>query len=65
MKIKNRDILLSCGDIESRRILLDITEQTLQRLDSYHRIKSIMRREGSLLSIGNRTWDLSRKDILI
>ena len=29
MKIKNRDILLSHGDIESKRIVLDIAEKTL------------------------------------
>lgn len=61
MKIKNRDELLSHGDVESRRIVLDITERTLQKLDSYHRIKSIMRRDGNILHIGVRQWDLSKK----
>ena len=41
MKIKNRDILLSHGDVESKRIVLDIAEKTLQHLDAYERIKSI------------------------
>ncbi len=61
MKIKNRDRLLSHGELESRRIVLDITEKTLQRLDAKERIKSIMHREGSILHIGNRQWDLSKK----
>lgn len=60
-KIKNRDILLSHGDIESRRIVLDIAEATLQRLDSYKRIKSIAHMEGDTLYIGVKNWDLSKK----
>ena len=60
-KIRNYDELISHGDIESRKIVLDITEKTLQRLDSKERIKSIMRMEGSVLHIGTKSWDLSRK----
>lgn len=60
-KIKNRDALLSHGDVESRRIVLDITEGTLRRLDAYERIKSITRLEGDILHIGTRSWDLSKK----
>jgi glycerate 2-kinase len=60
-KIKNRDEILSHGDIESRRIVLDITERTLQRLDARERIKSIAHMQGSILHIGNRQWDLSKK----
>jgi len=60
-KIKNREEILSHGDIESRKIVLDITEKTLQRLDSYERIKSIMRLDGSTLYIGQKQWDLSKK----
>ena len=60
-KIRNREELLSHGDKESRKIVLDITERTLQRLDAYRRIKSIMRLEGDILYIGSRQWDLSRK----
>ena len=54
MKIKNRDILLSHGDIESKRIVLDIAEKTLQHLDAYQRIKSIAHMEGSVLCIGEK-----------
>ena len=60
-KIKNREELLSQGDIKSRQIVLDITEKTLQRLDSYKRIKSIMRLDGNILHIGQKQWDLSKK----
>ncbi|MGI6030459.1 MAG: phosphopyruvate hydratase [Eubacteriales bacterium] len=61
IKIKNRDVLLSHGDVESRRIVLDITEKTLQYLDAYERIKSIAHMEGDILCIGSRRWDLSKK----
>ena len=60
-KIKNYKEILHHGDMESRRIVLDITEKTLQRLDSYYRIKSIMRVDGSILHIGCRQWDLNTK----
>ncbi|MCC2254389.1 DUF4147 domain-containing protein [Ruminococcus sp. CLA-AA-H200] len=60
-KIKNYDSLISHGDIESRKIVLDITNRTLQRLDAYQRIKSIMHVDGDILHIGTKTWDLSKK----
>lgn len=60
-KIKNRDILLSHGDIAGRRVVLDITEKTLQKLDSYERIKEIAHMEGSVFCVGERRWDLSKK----
>ena len=60
-KIRNYDDLISHGDIESRKVVLDITEKTLLRLDSKERIKSIMHMEGSVLHIGTKSWDLSKK----
>jgi glycerate 2-kinase len=60
-KIKNYDDLVAVGDSDSRRIVLDLTEATLQRLDAYNRIKSIMSLDGDILTIGERTWDLSTK----
>lgn len=61
MKIRNYDALLNHGDSESKKIVLDIAEQTLQKLDAYRRIKSIAHMEGGILWIGDRSWDLSRK----
>lgn len=61
MKIRNREELLSHGDVESRRIVLDITEKTLQRLDARARIGSIAHMEGSELVIGEKRWDLAKK----
>lgn len=60
-KIRNRETLLSSGDRESKRLILDLTERTLQRLDGGDRIKKIARMEGEILHIGNHTWDLSKK----
>lgn len=61
IKIKNRAALLDHGDVEGRKIVLDITEKTLQHLDAYERIKSITHMEGDVLCIGSRRWDLSKK----
>jgi glycerate-2-kinase len=60
-KIRNSEEILARGDVDSRRIVLDIADRTLDRLDSYRRIRSIMRMEGDVLHIGTRSWDLSRK----
>jgi glycerate 2-kinase len=60
-KIKNFDALVGTGDVESRRVVLTIADNVLQRLDAYHRIKSIMSLDGNILTIGTRSWDLSTK----
>ena len=61
-KIRNAEKILSHGDRESRQIVLDVTNGTLERLDAYKRIKSIARMDGSTLHIGTRSWDLSKKN---
>lgn len=60
-KIRNYDELISVGCKGSRKIVLDIAEQTLQRLDAYNRIKSIMHVDGNTLVIGAKSWDLAKK----
>jgi glycerate 2-kinase len=60
-KIKNHEEIMGHGDKASRRIILDITEATLQYLDAYERIKSIAHLDQNTLRIGTRSWDLSRK----
>jgi glycerate-2-kinase len=60
-KIKNYDEILSHGDVDSRKIVLNVAERTLRRLDSYERIKSIARMDGNVLQIGAKQWDLSKK----
>lgn len=59
--VKNRPELLSAGDAESRRIVLDVAEGALDRLNAENRIRSIMHREGSVVTIGKKQWDLSKK----
>ncbi len=60
-KIKNYSELLRHGDSDSRKVVLDIAEITLKRLDARNRIKSIMHRDGVILTIGDKKWDLSKK----
>ncbi len=59
--IKNKGQILSHGAAEGKRLVLELTERTLDRLNSYHRIKSLMRLEGDTLHIGTKSWDLSQK----
>jgi glycerate 2-kinase len=61
VKIRNRDELLVYGITDSRRIVLNITEQVLQRLDAYERLKAFVSLDGDILHVGNRLWDLSQK----
>lgn len=60
-KIKNYGEIVGHGDRDSRKIVLDITEATLRHMDAYERIKSIVRLDGNILTIGTCSWDLSKK----
>lgn len=60
-KIKNSSNLLNHGDIASRKIILDITEKTLEQLDAYRRITSIMSVQNGQLTIGQKKWNLKEK----
>ena len=53
--------MLFRSNAASRELVLKIVDATLQRLDSYERIKSIMRLEGDVLHIGQRHWNLREK----
>lgn len=57
-KIRNAEELLSHGDVESRRIVLEVTDEVLRRLDSYYRLRSFIRLEGNTLHIGRRQLNL-------
>lgn len=59
--IKNSEELLSVGDRESRKIVLSILDETLDQLNSYKLLKKMVRLDGDMLYIGNRSWDLSKK----
>jgi glycerate-2-kinase len=60
-KIRNTEELTQGGDVASRKIVLDIADKTLARLDGYERIRSIMRLDSDVLHIGAKSWDLTKK----
>ena len=60
-KVRNADTIVAHGDSASRAIVLEIADRTLDRLDSYQRIRGIMRLDGHVLHVGTRSWDLSQK----
>lgn len=60
-KIKNKQEILSQGTKESKEIVLTIAERTLQQLDGYHRVKALVSLSGSKLTVGKKSWDLSKK----
>ena len=60
-KIKNEEALLSTGDVESRKIVLDILDNTLARMDSYNVLKGMTSLKGKILTIGEKSWDLTEK----
>ncbi|CAA7600880.1 MOFRL family [Acididesulfobacillus acetoxydans] len=60
-KIRNAKELLARGDVESRRMVLSILEQVLQRMDSYNRIKDIAKLDGDVLQIGTKKINLQEK----
>lgn len=60
MKVRNRDALLAVGDRASRELVLDVVEDALASVDSYTRIRALIRVDGDTLHVGHRTWDLSR-----
>jgi glycerate-2-kinase len=59
--ITNRAALEATGEAALRRVVLDILESTLQALDARRIIRNVLRLEGDLLRIGERTWDLRTK----
>lgn len=61
MKIKNQEQLKSFGDIDSRKVVLKIIETSLQSLDSYEMIRSLLKFDGRILRIGDNEWNLNQK----
>ena len=59
-KIKNYEELLSHGDKEAREVVLKVTDEVLDRLDSYKYLKKLIRRDGDTLTIGHQAVDLSK-----
>ncbi len=61
MKIKNQEAICGHGDTDSRRIVVDVTERTLEKLDSFTRISELCSYQEGILTIGKRSWDLNQK----
>jgi glycerate 2-kinase len=57
--IRNRAALTGHGDRASRELVLDVVEGALARVDSYTRIRDLIRVDGDTLHVGERTWDLA------
>jgi glycerate-2-kinase len=64
MRIKNREQLLSHGDLEARETLLKIAEAALKAVDSYDAVKETVRLEGDRLSIGRLEYGLEEVENL-
>lgn len=60
-KIKNYEALVSRGDIDSRKIILNLVDRTLDKLDAYNQMKQIIHLVNDRLVIGNKQWDLTKK----
>lgn len=64
-KIRNKAELMQSGDMASRGIVLEIAERTLCRLDSRHRIQRMMRVEKNRLIIGEKSWELEKRNVYL
>ncbi len=58
--IKNRQTLLSHGNVEGRRIALDIIEHAIKAVDAYELVRKFVFVEGQTLNVGRLKYDLSR-----
>ncbi len=58
-KIKNAQELTDHGSLEAREAVLQLTDRVLQKLDQRVFLKQLIRREGSVLRIGEQVYDLA------
>ncbi|MEI8189924.1 MAG: DUF4147 domain-containing protein [candidate division NC10 bacterium] len=58
MRIKNRERLVSQGDIAARTALLQVVESTLERLEVSRVLRLILALEGETLRVGERRYRL-------
>jgi glycerate 2-kinase len=57
MIIKNKETLLSHGNIDGRRCVLDILEAGIAAADPYENTRKLLKLEGNILSVGNESSD--------
>ena len=60
-KTRNYHELVGRGDTVARQRVLQLIDQVLQDVDAGKRISEIMRLDGDILKVGNRSWDLRKK----
>lgn len=58
--IKNKDNLLSHGNVRLRRIALDIVEHALAKADPYPAVKNLVHLQGDILDVGEIRLDLKK-----
>ena len=64
--IKNGEKLLRTGDCDSRRIALEILDETLQGLDSYYILKKLVHvSNDGILTIGEKSWQIKNRRVYI
>ena len=57
MRILNRDMLLASGNRSGRETVLEIMETGLRAADPYENTKKLLKREGTILYVGNREFE--------
>ncbi len=60
-KIKNYRELVGKGDTKERKMVLDMLDEVLTRVDAGKRILDMLRYDGRYLVVGEKRWDLSEK----
>jgi len=60
--IKNKKQLVSHGNIEGRKVALDIIEHVLKAIDTYEATKRLVRLDGEMLKVDRLEFDLSEKE---
>ena len=58
--IKNRDALISHGDVESRKKIAALLEGMWDKTDSYKLIHKLMYVENNILHIGSKSYDMNK-----
>ena len=59
MRIKNKEILISHGDVNGRKVALDIAEYAISSMSSYKTVNEIISLSDNILCVGNLSFDLN------
>ncbi len=58
MRVKNKDVLASHGNIEGRRIVAELLDAGLDSLDPYFRVKQFIRVENNKIILNNQGFEM-------